>query len=173
MTLLDKDWSDVLQLDISIESFLDNMNSILDEHAPLKKLNKYKLKFKSKPWLIPAINKSITVKNSLLKSFINAKIQTKNKSFIGKICYLHFFKKSKSNYYNQYFRANMNNIKSTWNGIKSIITIKNLSYNIPKSLLYNGLTITNKVEISYIFNNSFAAVAEKTKKYQSLTQRFI
>ena len=67
----------------------------------------------------------------------------------------------------------MNNIKSTWNGIKSIITIKNLSYNIPKSLLYNGLTITNKVEISYIFNNSFAAVAEKTKKYQSLTQRFI
>ena len=50
----DKDWSDVLQLDqqdvnLSIESFLDNMNSILDEHAPLKRINKYKLKFKSKP----------------------------------------------------------------------------------------------------------------------------
>ena len=34
----DKDWSDVLQLDqqdlnLSINSFLDNMNSILDEHA--------------------------------------------------------------------------------------------------------------------------------------------
>ena len=50
----DKDWSDVLQLDqqdvnLSIESFLDNMNSLLDEHAPLKRINKYKLKFKSKP----------------------------------------------------------------------------------------------------------------------------
>ena len=49
-----KDWSDVLQLDqqdvnLSIELFLDNMNSILDEHAPLKRINKYKLKFKSKP----------------------------------------------------------------------------------------------------------------------------
>ena len=38
----DKDWSDVLQLDqedvnLSIESFLDNMNSILNEHVPLKK----------------------------------------------------------------------------------------------------------------------------------------
>ena len=35
----DKDWSDVLQFDqqdvnLSIELFLDNMNSILDEHAP-------------------------------------------------------------------------------------------------------------------------------------------
>ena len=37
----DKDWSDVLQLDqqdvnLSIEPLLGNMNSILDEHAPLK-----------------------------------------------------------------------------------------------------------------------------------------
>ena len=33
---LDEDWSDVLQLDqqdLSIQSFLDNMNSILDEHV--------------------------------------------------------------------------------------------------------------------------------------------
>ena len=73
----DKDWSDVLQLDqqdvnLSINSFLDKMNSILDEHAPLKQVNKYKLKFKSKPWITPAIQKSISVKNSLLKRFINS-----------------------------------------------------------------------------------------------------
>ena len=48
------------------------MNSILDEHAPLKQVNKYKLKFKSKPWITPAIQKSISVKNSLLKRFINS-----------------------------------------------------------------------------------------------------
>ena len=47
--------------------------SILDEHAPLKKINKCKLEFKSKPWITPAIPKSITVKNNLLKRFINAK----------------------------------------------------------------------------------------------------
>ena len=63
----DKDSSNVLQLDqqdvnLSIESFLDNMNSILDEHAPLTRINKYKLKFKSKPWITPAIQKSIIVK---------------------------------------------------------------------------------------------------------------
>ena len=62
-----KDWSDVLQFDqqdvnLSINSFLDNMNSILDEHASLKRVNKYNLKFKSKPWLTPAIQKSIRIK---------------------------------------------------------------------------------------------------------------
>ena len=135
LTVFDKDWSDVLQLDqkdanLSIESFLDNMNSILDEHAPLKRINKYKLKFKSKPWIITAIKKSITVKNKLLKRFINAKdSQTKEtfhrqyKDYRNMLSTL--LKKSKSNYYNQHLRANMNNIKNTWQGIKSIITIIN------------------------------------------------
>ena len=74
----DKDWSDVFQLDqkdvnLSINSFLDNMNSILDEYAPSKRVNRYKLKFKIKPWITPAIQKSIIVKNNLLKRFINSK----------------------------------------------------------------------------------------------------
>ena len=39
----DKDWADVLQIDqqnvnLSLDSFLNNLNSILDVHAPLKKL---------------------------------------------------------------------------------------------------------------------------------------
>ena len=50
----DKDWADLLQIDqqnvnLSLDSFLNNINSILDVHAPLKKVNKYKLKFKTKP----------------------------------------------------------------------------------------------------------------------------
>ena len=48
----------------------------------------------------------------------------------------------------------MNNIKNTWKGIKSFITIKNLSSDIPKSLCCNGLIITNKVEISNAFNKA-------------------
>ena len=64
------------------------------------------------------------------------KIHKQKKLFMGnikitEICYRHFLKKSKSNYYNQYFRANMNNIKNTWKGIKSIIAIKNRSSVIP------------------------------------------
>ena len=45
---------------------------------------------------------------------------------ITEMCYLHFFKKNK-NYYNQCFKGNVNNIKNTWKGMRSIVTIKNLS----------------------------------------------
>ena len=41
------------------------MNPILDEHAPLKRVNKHKLKFKSKPWITPDIQKFITVKKCI------------------------------------------------------------------------------------------------------------
>ena len=49
------------------------MNSILDEHGRSKRVNKYKLKFKSKPVITPAIQKPISVKNNLPKRFINSK----------------------------------------------------------------------------------------------------
>ena len=49
------------------------MDSILDAHAPLKKVNKYNLKFKTKPWITPALQKSISIKNNLLKKTITAK----------------------------------------------------------------------------------------------------
>ena len=57
------------------------MNSILDEHAPLKRIGKYKLKFKSKPWINPAIQKYITVKKNLLKRFINVKDSQTKETF--------------------------------------------------------------------------------------------
>ena len=128
-------------------------------------INKYKLKFKSKSWITPVIQKPITVKNKLLKRFINAKdSQTKETFHRQYKDYRNMLSKSKSNYYNQHFRANMNNIKNTWKRIKSIITIKNLSSDIPKSLSCNGSTITNKVETSNIFNNYFTTIAEKAKE---------
>ena len=39
----------------------------------LKKISKYKLKFKTKPWITFDIQKSVSVKNKLLKKFINKK----------------------------------------------------------------------------------------------------
>ena len=107
----DKDWTDLLQIDqqnanLSMNSFLNNMNFILDTHAPLKKGNKYKLKFSKKSW---------------------------------------------------------NSIKNTWKGIKSIITIKDISADIPKSISVDGATISNPLAISNIFNNYFSSIADKTK----------
>ena len=56
-------------------------------------------------------------------------------------------KQSKTNYYNHYFETNWSSIKSTWKGLKSILYIKNIFAEIPKTLTVNGTTISNPVEI--------------------------
>ena len=84
----DKNWSEILELDqhnvnLSMDSYLDHVNTILDSHAPYKKVSKYELRFKLKSWITPALQKSISVKNSLLKKFINCNdFQIKEHLFI-------------------------------------------------------------------------------------------
>ena len=72
-------------------------------------------------------------------------------------------KQSKTNYYNHYFETNWSSIKNTWKGLKSILNIKNISAENPKTLTVNGTTISNPMEISNIFINYFSSIATKTK----------
>ena len=69
--------------------------------------------------------------------------------------------KSKQAYYDQYFERNWNNIKNTWKGIKSLISLKTVATVLS---LDNGDTITNPYDIANTFNNFFASIAETTKK---------
>ena len=142
------------------------MNSILDAHVPLKKVNKYKLKFKTKPWTTPILQKSISIKNNFLKKFITAKdAQIKERYHKEYTDYRNLLsiilKQSKTNYYKHYFESNWNSIKNTWKGIKSIITIKEISAGIFQSLSVDTATISNSMAISGIFNNYFSSIANK------------
>ena len=139
---------------------LNNINSILDVHAPLKKVNKYRLKFKTKPWITPALQKSIFNKNNLLKKFITAKDpQVKERYHKEYKDYRNMLstilKQSKTNYYNHYFETNWNSIKNTWKGIKSILNIKSISVDNVKSLTVDGTTISNSIAISNISTTIF------------------
>ena len=51
--------------------YLDKINMLLDIYAPLKRISKYKLKFKFKPWITLGLQKSISLKNKLLTNYIN------------------------------------------------------------------------------------------------------
>ena len=72
------EWEDLLKIDEldadnSTKMYLDKINMLLETYAPLKRINKYKLKFKFKPWITQGIQKSISVKNKLLTNYINKK----------------------------------------------------------------------------------------------------
>ena len=147
---------------------------LLDTYAPLKKINKYKVKFKSKPRITLGLQKSISLKNKLLANFINKKdpilkeeLRTNYKKYRNLLSTL--LKKSKQAYHDKYFERNCSNIKNTWKGLKSFISLKTIASSVPTVLsLDNGDTypydITNPYDIANTFNNYFVSIAETTKK---------
>ena len=46
------------------------MNNALDKYAPFRKIRKYKLKFKTKPWITTSVQNYSSIKNKNLKDFI-------------------------------------------------------------------------------------------------------
>ena len=143
---------------------------LLDIYALLKKVKKYKLKFKSKLWITLGLQKSISVKNELLTNLINKKdpiLQKECHTNDKKYRNLHstLMKKGKQAYYDRYFQRNWSDIKNTWKGIKSLISLETVASSIPIVLsLDNGDTINNPYDIANTFNNYFASIAETTKK---------
>ena len=107
------DWLTILKHDeknvnSATNNFLDTINSALNKHAQLKKVNKYKLRFKNKPWITSGIQKSIYIENKLLKKFINKKDpQTKVTFYEQYKTYRNLLstlmKQRKQTYYTKYF----------------------------------------------------------------------
>ena len=66
------DWKDLLQInelnaDNSTQIYLDKINMLSDNYAPLKRINKYKFKLNSKPCITLDLQKSISVKNKIIR----------------------------------------------------------------------------------------------------------
>ena len=59
---------DELNVDNSTQAYLENINILFDTYAPLKRIDKYKLRFKSKSWITLGLQKSISLKSKLLVS---------------------------------------------------------------------------------------------------------
>ena len=153
-----KDWDSILSLsrndiDFSLNNFLMNKNELLDKHAPYRKLNKYKLKLKTKPWITPAIQKLILIKNNQFKKYIKL-----SDSLIKQEVYLKYkyyrnllstiLKKSKQSYYEKFFQNNLNNIKNIQKGIRNLISLKQSPKSNIHLLSHNSETITGPKNIA-------------------------
>ena len=134
------------------ENCLNTVNSLINSHAILKKLN-----IKQKPWITKGIQNAIEKKNKLFKMLIKCGDCNKNilhqeyKTYRNSLSTL--LKQSKKCYYNNYFINNINNIKNEWKGIKSIISLNTKQSESPKIILNNKakfLTNTNDIPTNLI-----------------------
>ena len=142
-----------LNVDNSTQVYLEKINILLGTYEPLKRIDKYKLRFNSKPWITLRLKKPISVKNKLLTKLINTKhpilkkethIENKNYRNIPSTVMKKRRLIKKQAYYNKYFETNWNNIKNTWKGIKSLISLKAVASSAP-TMLYRDNGNTNGV----------------------------
>ena len=87
------------------------------------------MKFKTKPWITPGLQKSISVKIKLLTKFIKLKEPTlKNEAHSKYKLYRNMLstllERSKHKYFSSFFQNYINDLKNTWKGIKRIISLK-------------------------------------------------
>ncbi|XP_065662546.1 uncharacterized protein LOC136085185 [Hydra vulgaris] len=178
--LKETDWLSINHLNYCVNNstskFLDALKRLLDSHAPFKMSTKKANKSLSKPRITNGIIMSIQIKNKLHKKFIKCKNENLKLQYFQKFKYYrnqisNLLRYSKKSYYSTYFNENLNNLKNTWKGIRSIIYIKSKINNNIDSLNINNKTITNKKIIANTFNDYFSSIADKLSK-ENIPSRF-
>ena len=165
--------------DVSIQLFSDDLEDVneqfqdfyfklqgcVDRHAPLKKLTPKEIKLNKKPWINKELNKMINIKNKLF----NRKKRAPNNENIKRLYNLFRNRvnreliKSKKNYYAKYFEENNNNSKKVWEGIRSIINIKNPKGTSISQLKVDDRIIEDPKEIAESVNDFFVDIGKNTE----------
>ena len=72
-----RDWPTIVQIDkgnpnLSLQNYIEEVEKMISNHAPLRKTRKQELKFQSKPWITSGLQKLIVIKNKLFGKFIKS-----------------------------------------------------------------------------------------------------
>ena len=57
---------------LSIHNYIEGVQKMISNHAPLRKTRKQELKFQSKSWITSGLRKSIVIKSKLFGKFIKS-----------------------------------------------------------------------------------------------------
>ena len=134
----------------------------MDDLAPYKRISKKQQKQKFKPWITTGLLTSIKKKNNFYKQFIKTedkKFYILYKSFRDQLN--HLIRKSKRNYYNNFFVNNINNIKKIWHGINELSNRKPKTNSNDICLNINNKIVSEPVDIANHINKFYTSIAEK------------
>ena len=172
------DWNGMFQLhsnnpDRLFENFFEKMDTLIDVHAPLKRLSNKQVKKGGKPWITKGIKTSIDKRDQLLKlinkeknEHIKRELQTKHKYYRNQIVKLS--RRSKINHFKRYFNVNIKNSKNIWKGVSELINRKSSSDN-KIYLNIDGQLTSDPKTTSEEFNKHFSTIADKIRETITIT----
>ena len=151
--------------DHACDIFMNKYCSILEKHAPLKKLTKKEIKRKQKPWITQGLIKSISKKRALFVKI--KKLQTKNRNTdeVFKLYKIYnntinkLKRKCKRDFYQDYFNKNSSNSKKIWQGINRLLNRG--KRNQGTIFLEEDGLISDPLKVANKFNDFYCSVADK------------
>ena len=142
-------------VDAKFTFFHDQLSKCVRRHVPLTKVSQKALSFRDKPWITLKIQRMMAKRDKYLNKFHkthNLDIEYLYKKFRNKVVFE--IRKSRNDYYNNYFSTHKNNVKKLWSGIRSIINVSSKSEYCISQLIQDGkkLMIQRKWPI-YLINS--------------------
>ena len=154
-----------------MNEYLSKSDSLLEIHAPLKKLNKKELKFLTKRCITQGLQNSIKKKNNIYSKFVKCKNQ-KLKEFYHNNYKIYrnllstLLKRAKEKYFTKFFNKYIKNITKTWIRIKSLVSMKHKNNDTPSIIRNDEKYINDPIPIANTLNNFFTSIAETVQSTQ-------
>ena len=154
----------------SFDTFIAKIRSLQQNYSKVKVTSRRKRKLGKRPWITPAILKSIRTKNKLYQDMIRTckgkqksdycdSLKKHYKSFIYIL--RRVLRRAEDNHYRERINSAKNDPKATWNAIHSITNKQKRSQNLLTDIKDKaGKTITTHSEIAQILNSHFCSVGK-------------
>ena len=107
--------------------FHNQLSKCVRRHVPLTKVSQKALSFRDKPWITLKIQRMMAKRDKYLNKFHktpNLDTEYLYKKFRNKVVFE--IRKSRNDYYNNYFNTRKNNMKKLWSGITHKNNMKKL-----------------------------------------------
>ena len=145
-----------------------NIERLLDEMAPFKRLSNREIGLKQRPWITQDILKIMKERDDFHKLYVKEKkLDRKNvifriyKSKINIV--VKSIRQSRDKYYSDFFEQNKNNSKKTWEGIRDVINISKKTHTVPKNIFYKNKIHTDSENMSNCFNDFFVNIGNSVE----------
>lgn len=149
---------EIEDVNAAYNALLDMLKKAFNQAFPFKKVKK--LYYTRKPYITPALQASIKVKNKLHTRFLIHPIcyhETSYKQYRNKLN--HLIRIREKQYYEEKFEEYKSNMRKSWDLIKQIIN-KNKTKTINKTFIVNNELISDDNKVVNSFNKYFVNVGK-------------
>ena len=154
---------------LALDDIQEKVNLLITNHLTRRKMTPKEAKRKLNPWITNLIMRKINKRNKTHGKFLKELNPSKKQELHEKFKTLKkevtvLIEESKKKHYTKFFEENSNNLRRTWRGIKSIISISDSDKSNNISLMIENQLVNDPTQVANEFNNFYSSIAKKIQE---------